>query len=114
MFKERVERLFPFIKNKGAEALEEPEDWPLVGDVPGHGLVTISRENQTVRTRLENGELEKVGEVSVYITGPESHLVVKRTAVAVGVVAASAAAGLGIYKTIEYFLKRRRERPHSK
>lgn len=84
------------------------EEWPVTGEVPAHDLAMTSPGNPDVQAQLESGELEKVGEVSVYINSPESHLVVRRTAVAVGVVAASAVAGFGVYKTIEYFLKRNR------
>lgn len=113
MFKERIERLFPFIGGKKKKEFEEPEEWLVTGEVPGHGLVTASPQTPGVQAQLKNGELEKVGEVSVYIDSPQLYLVVKRTAVTAGVVAASAVAGFGIYKTIEYFLKRRRK-SHSK
>lgn len=113
MFKDRIEGFFPFIRRKKRE-FEELEEWPVTGEVPGHDLVTTSSENPSVQARLKNGELEKVGEMSVYINRPESHLVVRRTAVTVGVVAASAVAGFGVYKTIEYLLKRKRRKSHSK
>lgn len=114
MFKDRIERLIPFIGRKKTKGSQEPEEWPVTGEVPSHGLVMTSPKNPGVQARLKNGELEKVGEVSIYINSPQSHLVVKRTAVATGVVAASAVAGFGIYKTIEYFLKRKRRKGHSK
>lgn len=113
MFKDRIERFFPFVRRK-KRGFEELEEWPITGEVPAHGLVMTSSGNSDVQALLESGELEKVGEVSVYINSPESHLVVRRTAVAVGVVAASAVAGFGVYKTIEYFLKRKRRKSYSK
>lgn len=114
MLKERIESLLSFIGSKKSKELEEPEEWPVTGEVPGHDLVTTSPQTPGVQARLKTGELEKVGEVLVYIASPESHLVVKRTAVAAGVVAASAVTGFGVYKAIEYFLKRKRRKNHSK
>lgn len=108
MFKERIQGLFPFIRDKKTEESQDQEEWPVTGEVPGHDLVTTSPQNSSVQARLAKGELEKVGEVSVYISSPRRYWVVRPTAVvATGVVAASAVAGFGVYKLIEYLRKRR-------
>ena len=96
MFKERIEKFLPFIGRKKREP-QDPEEWLVTGEVPAHGLVMTSAGNPDVQALLENGELEKAGEVSVYINSPQPYLVVKRTAVVAGVVAASAVAGFGVY-----------------
>lgn len=114
MWKERLERILSATKDKVTKQPEWPEEWLITGEVPAHGLVMTSSGNSDVQARLESGELEKVGEVSVYIGSPQSYLVVRRTTMAVGVVAATAVAGFGVYKTIEYFLKRKRRKSYSK
>lgn len=83
-----------------------------LGEVPAHGI-GMRGESPETEALIESGHLERVGEVPVYINGPEKGVVVKRVLKAVevvGIVAAGAAITYAATKEVKKIRRKRKNR----
>jgi hypothetical protein len=77
-----------------------------LGEVPDHALGVRSESPETDNL-LENGYLEKVGEIPQYIDRPTKGIVVKRAAKVAGIAATGAIVALTTYEAIKLARSRR-------